>query len=206
MNRMLAALLVALALLPAALGPATAARANGVPQLVKLTYLDGVSNFGPKDAEGVLEFSFAEGYVHLEVKNLKPAEGYSYEGWLTSPTEALFVGKIEPSAAGASTVEWELGKLPTYDYNTFVVIARKGEAAGTLPAAKSIAGRFTVISDSTATGSGSVADTRPGTLPETGQAAPGLDWARIFWTMAAMGGVALSITVVRRHLAKGARA
>ena len=43
--------------------PGGSARANGVPQLVKLTYLDGVSNWGPKNAEGVLEFSFAEAYA-----------------------------------------------------------------------------------------------------------------------------------------------
>ena len=204
MKRVLAALMVAVALIPAAFGPAAGARANGVPQLVKLTYLDGVSNFGPKDAEGVLEFSFAEGYVHVEVKNLKATEGYTYEGWMTSPSGALFVGKIEPSAAGAATVEWKLEGLKSYEYNTFIVAARKAEATGTLPAQKSIAGRFAVIADG-ATGSGSVADTRPGTLPDTGEAAPGFDWARVFYAMAAMGGTALCIGWARKHFQKGAR-
>ena len=37
---------------PALLGPVMAARANGVPQLVKLTYIEGISNWGLKDAEG----------------------------------------------------------------------------------------------------------------------------------------------------------
>jgi hypothetical protein len=71
------------------------ARANGVPQLVKLTYLEGVSNWGPKDAEGVLEFSFAEAYDRVDVKNLKPADGFTYDGWLTGGAGApLLVGKL----------------------------------------------------------------------------------------------------------------
>ena len=60
------------------------------------------------------------------------------------------------------------------------------------------------ICDSTS-GSGSVADTRPGTLPDTGEAIPGFDWARVFYTMAAMGGTALCIGWARKHFQKGAR-
>ena len=68
MRRTITAGLAALALLTAVLSGGGAAHANGVPQLVKLTYLEGVSNFGPKDAEGVLEFSFAEAYARATPK------------------------------------------------------------------------------------------------------------------------------------------
>ena len=63
-----AALLVALALVS---GADHQANANGVPQLVKLTYLDGVSNFGPKDAEGVLEKN-EEGRLAVTRTTLRP--------------------------------------------------------------------------------------------------------------------------------------
>lgn len=205
MTRVLAALLFAIALLPAALGPAAGARANGVPQLVKLTYLEGLSNFGPKDAEGVLEFSFAEGYAHLEVKNLTAVEGSTYEGWLTSPSGGtFFAGKLEPNTAGSATQEWKLEGLKSLDYNTFVVAARKGEAAGTMPAQKSIAGRFAVLTDNGAA-AGSAADVRPGALPDTGEAAPGFNWSRAFYTVGAMGGVASAIFILRKRFQKGAR-
>ncbi len=165
-------LIAALALLVVSLGSATAgldrAAANGVPQLVKLTYLDGVSNYGPKDAEGVLEFSFAEAYVHVDVKNLKPADGYAFEGWLLGPGTPLFVGKITPNASGIGAMDAKLTGLARFDYDRFVVAARTSATAeGQLPADISIAGRFTVIGDDGSTQSGG--DLRPGTLPDTGE-------------------------------------
>lgn len=161
-----AALIVALALFGG--GGGEPARANGVPQLVKLTYLEGVSNFGPKEAEGVLEFSFAEAYAHVDVKNLKPVEGVTLEGWLLGPGKPLFVATIAPNASGVGAMDAKLKDLPSYDYNTFVIAARKpATAAGQLPADLSIAGRFTVIGDDGKTqASGEV---RPGTLPDTGE-------------------------------------
>lgn len=157
----------------AALGTAGAARANGVPQLVKLTYLQGVSNFGPRDAEGVLEFSFAEAYLRVDVKNLKPADGYRYEGWLLSTDGSAFLtGEISIDASGIGALETKLQGLSRYDYNLFVVAGRAaGDGSNTMPTMKSIAGRFTVISDSP---NGPRGDSRPGILPDTGEGAPGL--------------------------------
>lgn len=147
------------------------ARANGVPQLVKLTYLDGVSNFGPKDAEGVLEFSFAEAYARVDIKNLKPMDGYTFEGWLTGPGDPLFVGTVTANGSGVGTFQTKLEGLTNYDYNTFVVAARKtGAADGQLPAEISIAGRFTIIGDDGK--SATAGDLRPATLPDTGENAP----------------------------------
>lgn len=169
MNRLIVAAAGVAALALAILLPASAARANGVPQLVKLTYLQGVSNYGPQDAEGVLEFSFAEAYARVDVKNLKQPDGYTFEGWLVGGAgEPLFVGQIPVNAAGIGAMETKLDKLNRYDYNQFVVAAR-GPASppSTLPAQKSIAGRFTVIQDSATPSAG---DVRPTSLPDTGQA------------------------------------
>jgi hypothetical protein len=147
------------------------ARANGVPQLVKLTYLEGVSNFGPRNAEGVLEFSFAEAFARVDVKNLPPADGYTYEGWLTGGAGAPFrVGEIKVDAAGIGVLETKLSGLASYDYDLFVVAARRqGTAEGAIPADRSIAGRFAVIADAAGSAAG---DVRPGSLPDTGEKPP----------------------------------
>lgn len=178
------------------------AGANGVPQLVKLTYLEGVSNWGPKNAEGVLEFSFAEAYARIEVKNLPPVEGYSLDGWLLGGNAAPFyVGPIPVQPAGVGAVEMKLKDLKSYDYNLFVVTARaQGVDASTMPAEKSIAGRFALISDGTPPSQSG--DTRPGVLPDTGEAPAGTPWGRIGLTAGAMAvaalGLGLALHVRRR--------
>ncbi len=169
-HRLAATLL--LASLAACLPPGgTTARANGVPQLVKLTYLEGISNFGPRDAEGVLEFSFAEAYVRVDVKNLVPQGGLAYEGWMVAPGgKSLYVGDLPVNAVGAGAYEGKLANLTSYDYNLFVVTARSATAsAGAMPDKKSIAGRFVVIGAGEST---RIGDTRPGLLPDTGQLPP----------------------------------
>ncbi|MBK6319850.1 MAG: hypothetical protein IPF51_13995 [Dehalococcoidia bacterium] len=194
MRRTITAGLAALALLTAVLSGGGAAHANGVPQLVKLTYLEGVSNFGPKDAEGVLEFSFAEAYARVDVKNLKPAEGYTYEGWLMGSAKPLRVGVIPVNASGIGALDTKLEGLATYDYNLFVVAARKsGTDQAAQPSDISIAGRFTVIGDDAS--GGAAGDIRPGQLPETGEASPPSLRERIGRTItiaAAAGGLAFA--------------
>lgn len=177
------------------------ARANGVPQLVKLTYLDGVSNFGPQDAEGVLEFSFAEAFARVDVKNLPPADGYTYEGWLTGGSGAPFrVGEIPVDAAGIGVLETRLSGLASYDYDLFVVAARgAGTADGAMPADRSIAGRFAVIADNAGSAAG---DIRPGSLPETGEKPPlstPQRLGRVFMIAGPTAGLALILLSLNRR-------
>ena len=186
------------------LGPGGEARANGVPQLVKLTYLPGISNWGPQDAEGVLEFSFAEAYARIDVKNLPPQAGYTYEGWLTGGAGSPFkVAVIPVSAAGVGAVETKLTELARYDYNTFVVVAR-GPAApeSGMPQEKSIAGRFAVIQDNGTPRPGDVS-ARPATLPNTGQPAAGSARERLGRTfmvvLVTAGAAILAIRFIRRE-------
>lgn len=180
------------------------ARANGVPQLVKLTYLEGVSNFGPQDAEGVLEFSFAEAFARVDVKNLPLADGYSYEGWLTGGSAAPFlVGEIPVDASGIGLLETKLSGLANYDYDLFVVAARAaGTADGAMPADRSIAGRFTVIADTTGTAGG---DVRPGSLPDTGEKPPlstSQRLGRVFMVAGPTAGLALIFLSFNRRRAR----
>lgn len=177
--------------------PAQFVRANGVPQLVKLTYLEGVSNYGPTDAEGVLEFSFAEGYARVDVKNLPPEVGRTYEGWLRAPDGASFkVGVIEPNSAGIGVLDTKLEGLVRFDYTMFVVAARGPAApADSMPPDFSIAGRFTLISDDPDASGG---DVRPGTLPETGEKPPMSTEARVLRVALTMlGAGALAFAVIR---------
>ncbi len=195
---LLAALLVATSL-PGRLTPA---HANGVPQLVKLTYLDGISNWGPTTGEGVLEFSFAEAYAKVDVKNLVPQEGFTYDGWLSNPDgDALFVGEIAVDSAGIGKFEGSLADLEKYDYNVFVVAARPAGTAvpAKIPGEKSIAGRFTVLGDS---GEASTsADIRPATLPETGEKAESplqANSGRILYVLAVMAVASGAVFTIRR--------
>src|SRR5262249_45338102 len=130
-----------------------------------------VSNWGPKNGEGVLEISFAEAYARVDVKSLPPMDGYSYEGWLVAPTgESLQVGALTMSSAGGGGFQTKIANLTRYDYNLFVVAGRPtGAAAGPLPPQKSIAGRFAIIEDKPGTKTG---DSRPSTLPNTGENPP----------------------------------
>lgn len=177
------------------------ARANGVPQLVKLTYLQGVSNFGPQNAEGVLEFSFAEAFARVDVKNLPPADGYTYEGWLTGGGAAPFrVGEIQVDASGIGVLETKLAGLASYDYDLFVVAARSASTPdGAMPAERSIAGRFAVIADNTGSVPG---DVRPGTLPETGEKPPlttNERLGRVFMIAGPTAGLALILLSLNRR-------
>jgi len=177
------------------------ARANGVPQLVKLTYLEGVSNFGPRDAEGVLEFSFAEAYARVDVKHLPPADGYTYEGWMLGGSDPLYVGVIKTGPDGIGVLDTRIQGLSSYDYNLFVVAARKnGDDGHARPAETSIAGRFTVIGDE---GTSAAGDVRPSQLPETGED-PGMTTrervGRTITIAAATGGLAfVGLRVLRRR-------
>ena len=180
----------------------SSALANGVPQLVKLTYVEGISNWGPRDAEGVLEFSFAEAYARLDVKQLPPEEGVIYEGWLLGPDGMqLYVADVTVDAAGIGGFDAKLPALDSYDYDTFVVAARgAGTGAGELPAQLSIAGRFTVIGDDgTATTPG---DTRPSTLPDTGERPPLGRTERVMLTAGAMAAVAVAAVLGFRLLGR----
>lgn len=159
----LPALLVAL--LAAALAP-WAAQANGVPQLVKLTYLEGLSNYGPQDAEGVLEFSFAEAYAKLDAQKLAPAPvGHVYEGWLvkTATNESVSIGTFTPDAAGTVHYETALPPIQDYGFDLFVITLEQQPGDGVPSQQRSIAGYFTVVNRSAP-----VMQNRPDTLPYTG--------------------------------------
>ncbi len=178
------------------LGNAPSASANGVPQLVKLEYVPGTSNWGPEDAAGLLEFSFAEGYAIVDVKNLPATDGTTFEGWMRNAEgDMVDIGEIPTDAAGIGHLEAKLTGLTRYDYNEFLVGARTAsDTAGEFPAQISVVGNFSVIGDDPADSSG---EQRPQVLPNTGEATTsGPPVSRAFMAMMAMAATGLTIVIV----------
>ncbi len=173
--------------------PSPRAGANGVPQLVKLTYLDSISTWGPEDAEGVLEFSFAEGFLSIDAVGLPRLVGQAYEGWLvrSSSNEALSVGQFNAQADGTARYEAQLPPITDYSLDLFIITVQSLTDPIEVPSQqRSIGGFFSVLqpredegsridtgplqglgsSSSSSDGSeaGSGGETAPGRLPETG--------------------------------------
>ena len=68
-------------------GPASLVQANGTPIRIVLSYLNGVSSFGPRNATGVAELITSEGEVRLQAAGLqKLGDDEQYELWISSTT------------------------------------------------------------------------------------------------------------------------
>jgi len=143
---LLFAVFVALAALAFGAAPAGA---NGVPQLVKLTYLDGISNTGPADAEGVLEFSFAEAYAKVTADGLEPpASGESYQGWLmkSGTNDVINVGLLTIEETGIARLDSTLPTVTDYTYDFFIITLEDDVSLVESPGdRKAIGGFFSVI-------------------------------------------------------------
>ncbi len=141
-------------LLPVAVGGgllalvAQPAHANGVPQLVKLTYLEDLSSWGPKDAEGVLEFSFAEGFLSLEAVGLPRLVGQAYEGWLvrSATNEAISVGQFNAGSDNQASYDVRLPRISDYSLDLFIVTVESLSDPSEGPSEqRSIGGFFSVL-------------------------------------------------------------
>ncbi len=182
--------------LVAALGAPTLARANGVPVMVTLSYID-LSNWGPEDASGEAELIFAEGIVRLEAQGLPVLQDEVYQAWLVNSEvgDAISVGRF--NAAGTGTVSYQ-GTLPPiadfgFDLLIFTVEPEPDDAPQP-SAQRSIGGYFSLLGHASPDGSteGGQGLQAPGALPNTG--APG--WtADIVRFTALIGAMALSVVV-----------
>lgn len=166
------ALVVAAALLAATtalLAPAGPAQANGTPIRITLRYLEGLSNFGPRNATGVAELITSEGEVRLTAAGLqKLADNEEYQLWISSDetNERLRLGAFQVNDAGVARLDTVLRQpIPEKPWN---LMATSVEAKGSQPAAPSnrlaIAGRFSM--------SGEGGGGAPRVLPNTGGDTP----------------------------------
>jgi hypothetical protein len=166
------------------------ARANGVPVRVALTYLPGLSNFGPEDAHGSAELSYAEGLIHVDAEGLPVLQAGDYGLWLvnTATNRALAAGTFSADAGGSTTYQGKLKGVTSYDYDLIVVTVEAGSGAPATPSdRRSIGGYFQAIQKPPAAGTGGL-DTQPNatgspgvgpnavgtpaTLPNTGDVVP----------------------------------
>lgn len=137
-------------------------RANGIPQLVKLTYMPELSNYGPASAEGVVEFSFSEGYLTLDATGLEPLQGAFYQAWLvrSSVNDALSVGTFNAAADGSAHFSTTLPPTEDYTYDLFILTVEPDpDESPEASDQRSIGGFFAVVSAPEVTPPG--AETQP---------------------------------------------
>jgi Anti-sigma-K factor rskA, C-terminal len=164
-----AALLAVTALLALALAmvtPAAPARANGTPIRIVLSYLNGISNFGPRNATGVAELITSEGEVRLTAAGLqKPGPDEEYQLWISS-TEAsqrMRLGTLQVTDAGVGRLDTVLRQpIPELPWDQMTITVEAKGYSGTTPSERrAIAGRFSIAQPN---GPG------PRVLPNTGGA------------------------------------
>ncbi len=210
--RMVAQLLAAAAVLAGALLVAAPVRANGVPQLVELKYLPGLSNYGPQTAEGVAEFSYSEGYLVLEATGLEPLAGAYYQVWLVRSTvnDALSIGTFNAAADGSVHFSTQLPPIVDYSYDLIILtIEADPDDSPVARDERSIGGFFTAVAPADvsppaadtqrAAGAGGATLGGPATLPDTGDA-DYLDAVRR--GMFAGGGLAAAMGIVGISIAR----
>ncbi|MFN0073201.1 MAG: hypothetical protein ACKVVP_17105 [Chloroflexota bacterium] len=128
--------------------PVTRMHANGNPVSIVLSYLNGVSNWGPTNATGVAEMVPREGEARITVTGLSRLSGEQYVVWIMNS-----VNNEKMALGGFNTAENGVGKLelttkdpfPDKGWDTVYVSV---EATGALPVQSSnrraIAGKWPV--------------------------------------------------------------
>jgi hypothetical protein len=170
----LTALLLAALLFGA--GTVTRVRANGVPLRIPLTYLSGLSNWGPQDAAGSVEMSFAEGIVKLDAHGLPQLSGQQYQLWLvkSATNKAFSLGTFNADAGGAVSYSGKINGIDGYDYDLLQITVEPVPDPDPAPSAqRSIGGFFTPIKQVDNGSGGISSDVQPASLPNTGDAPAG---------------------------------
>jgi len=149
------------------------AHANGVPERIQLRYLPNLSNFGPTDATGEVELSYAEGLIRVTARGLQPLTSGVYGVWLvkSSSNAAINVGFFNAGGDGSALYNGKLPPLSSYDYDLVLLTVQPLADPGVPPSnQRSIGGYFAPIQKPDA-GPTIIADTRPAELPNTGDPA-----------------------------------
>ncbi len=142
-------LLAALALTAAVLClamPETAVHAEDQGMIVRLSYLQGYSNYGPTNVYGSAHLWPKEGVAELTVHLLPPQSGGSqYASWLVNTTsgEAMLLGRFNTNDAGDATQDIVFSSTMPQAANAVVVtVVRPGDPASLPGPIRSVAGTF----------------------------------------------------------------
>ncbi len=155
------------------LAPATPSYANGAPVDIYLSYLPGVSNWGPQTAKGHAVVAVGDGEVSLEVQGLPKLKNEHYEAWLESRAERKLysVGKFKMGDDGIGRLQVLLDTLPYQEYRMLLITVEPEPDPSPEPdARRSIAGLFpnTAVIQTTKELTDTVQIETPPYLPVTG--------------------------------------
>lgn len=155
-----------------ALAAQVPARANGVPTFVDLRYIEGLSNWGPTDATGRLELSFAEGYAKVRAERLPQLERERYQAWLVNSqtNAAISAGRFNADASGNAVLDGTLPLITDFGFDLFIITVEPEPDDAPQPTGRrTIGGRFALASSHE--GQRSTGDvTNRATQPSTGAA------------------------------------
>lgn len=174
------------------------ARANGVPVLVPLSYLEGLSNWGPNEATGTLELALGEGYAKVNATGLPRVDGQRYQGWLVNSqsNDAVSVGTFNSAPGGTVTYRATLPPTVNFGFDLFIVTVEPEPDDAPQPTSqRSIGGRFSLVgqrpADGTQPGEAQMTGGGPRALPNTGDSTLQSDLVRVAVLLAASGGALL---------------
>lgn len=166
------------------LTPTLTARANGNNQVIFLTYLPDVSNFGNQSASGIAVVDLHTGEVAVQAASLTSSAGEHYEVWLTGPnlSDPVHVASLPADGHLATVV---VSGLPQIDYRYVLLTMEADDTAPAAPGDKrSLAGVFpnaeAVAEVSGVGSSGQPVTSEPpaAQLPETGALLPD-SWVQV---------------------------
>jgi hypothetical protein len=146
-------------------------RANGEPVEIDLRYLEGVSNFGPRDATGRVRIVKVEGDVRLTASKLPPQPGARYEGWIvnTRTGERRSVGKFNAAPDGTVTYTTIIDNFGEPEFDLFIVTLEPEPDPSPAPDARVVlAGRYVPLAPPGPV----LAVPRPGPTPGSGGPVP----------------------------------
>lgn len=187
-----AGLLAASALLVLAGPPSGTARANGVPTLVNLSYIE-LSNWGPEEATGTAELLFAEGLVRVAITGLPELANERYQGWLVNSEvgDAISVGQFNADVSDEVSFEGVLPPIADFGFDLFILTVEPDPDDAPQPTeSRSIGGYFTLVGQPGPDGEGSESEgavNAPAELPETGDFALQSDVLRVLLLVVVMG-------------------
>lgn len=191
--------------------PAGTARANGVPTLVRLSYLDGLSNWGPREASGTLELALGEGYVKVDAVGLPRLNNEQYQGWLVNSqsNDAISIGTFNAAPSGGTSYKGTLPTTPNFGFDLFIVTVEPSPDDIPTPSdRRTIGGRFSLIGQRNPDGSFAAPNTfgagggaaGPKQLPNTGDNTLTSDLVRVGGLLAVLAiAVGTAATLSRRH-------
>ncbi len=203
------ALAAALVLSAFAFSAAQPARANGIPLLIKLEYLNGLSNWGPTDASGTLELALGEGYAKVNAIGLPKTAGQRYQGWLVNSqsNDAISIGTFNPGSDSSVAYRSVLPPTVNFGFDLFIITVEPDPDDAPQPTARrSIGGRFSLVGQRPADGvqPGEAQLTSgggPRQLPNTGDNTLQGDLLRVGILLAASGAAILVGTRLGRRTA-----